>query len=91
MSLSAFGHYFKRVTGRTLTDFINDVRVGYASKLLIATDQPVSEIAYSSGFESLSIFNRRVRQLTGVNPKEYRQNTSPFEHPAQPAAPNRWH
>ena len=72
MSLSAFGHYFKRVTGRTLTDFINDVRVGHASRLLIETDQPVSKIAYASGFESLSNFNHRYRKLTGVNPKEYR-------------------
>ena len=72
MSLSAFGHYFKRVTGRTLTDFINDVRVGHASRLLIETDQPVSKIAYASGFESLSNFNHRFRKLTGVNPKEYR-------------------
>lgn len=72
MSLSAFGHYFKRVTGRTLTDFINDVRVGHASRLLIETDQPVSKIAYASGFESLSNFNHRFRKLTGINPKEYR-------------------
>jgi AraC-like DNA-binding protein len=73
MSLSAFGHYFKRVTGRTLTDFINDVRVGHASRLLIETDQPVSEIAYESGFESLSNFNLRFRKLTGTSPKEYRR------------------
>jgi AraC-like DNA-binding protein/quercetin dioxygenase-like cupin family protein len=73
MSLSAFGHYFKRVTGRTLTDFLNDVRVGHASRLLIETDQPVSEIAYASGFESLSNFNHRFSKLTGLNPKEYRR------------------
>jgi AraC-like DNA-binding protein/quercetin dioxygenase-like cupin family protein len=72
MSLSAFGHYFKRATGRTLTDFINEVRVGHASRLLIETDQSVSEIAYASGFESLSHFNRRFRKLNGLNPKEYR-------------------
>jgi AraC-like DNA-binding protein/quercetin dioxygenase-like cupin family protein len=73
MSLSAFGHYFKRVTGHTLTDFINDVRVGHASRRLIETDQPVSKIAYESGFESLSNFNHRFRKLTGVSPKEYRR------------------
>jgi len=72
MSLSAFGHYFKRVTGRTLTDFMNDVRIGHASRLLIETDQSVSAIAYASGFESLSNFNLRFRKLTGLNPREYR-------------------
>lgn len=72
MSLSAFCHYFKRVTGRTLTDFINEVRIGHASRLLIETDHPVSKIAYASGFESLSNFNLRFRKLTGASPKEYR-------------------
>jgi AraC-like DNA-binding protein len=73
MSLSAFCHYFKRVTGRTLTDFINDIRIGHATKLLIETDNHVSEIAYQIGFESLSHFNNRFRKLTGVCPKEYRR------------------
>jgi len=73
MSLSAFCHYFKRVTGRTLTDFINEVRIGHASRLLIETDQPVSKIAFDSGFESLSNFNQRFRKLTGTSPKEYRK------------------
>ena len=73
MSLSAFCHYFKRVTGRTLSDFINEVRVGHASKLLIDTDQTISEIAYASGYESLSNFNRRFHELTGLSPKEYRR------------------
>lgn len=73
MSLSAFCHYFKRVTGHTLTDFINDVRVGHASRLLIETDQPVSKIAYESGFECLSNFNHRFRKLTGTSPREYRR------------------
>jgi len=73
MSLSAFCHYFKRVTGRTLTDFINEVRIGHASRLLIETDHPVSKIAYASGFESLSNFNLRFRKLTGASPKEYRR------------------
>lgn len=73
MSLSAFCHYFKRVTGRTLTDFINEVRIGHASRLLIETDHPVSKIAYASGFESLSNFNLRFRKLTGSSPKEYRR------------------
>lgn len=73
MSLSAFCHYFKRVTGRTLTDFINEVRIGHASRLLIETGHPVSKIAYASGFESLSNFNLRFRKLTGASPKEYRR------------------
>jgi AraC-like DNA-binding protein len=77
MSMSAFCHYFKRVTGRTLSDFINEVRIGHASKLLIDTEQTVSQIAYASGYESLSNFNRCFHALTGLSPKTYRQHHQP--------------
>lgn len=73
MSLSAFCHYFKRVTGRTLSGLINEIRVGHARKLLIDSDQNIAEIAYASGYESLSNFNRRFHELTGLSPKEYRR------------------
>lgn len=73
MSLSAFCHYFKRVTGRTLSDFIKEVRIGHVRKLLIDTDEGIAQIAYASGFESLSNFNRRFHELTGLSPKEYRR------------------
>ncbi len=73
MSLSAFCHYFKRVTGRPLSDFINEVRVGHARKLLIDTDQTISEVAFASGYASLSNFNRCFRSLTGLSPKLYRR------------------
>ena len=72
MSLSAFCHYFKRVTGRTLSEFINEVRVGHARKLLIDSDRTVAEVAYASGYESLSNFNRCFHSLTGLSPKQYR-------------------
>ncbi len=73
MSLSAFCHYFKRVTGRTLSDFASEVRVGHARKLLIETTEGIAQVAFASGFESLSNFNRCFRGLTGVSPKEFRR------------------
>jgi AraC-like DNA-binding protein len=73
MSLSAFCHYFKRVTGRTLSAFVCEVRIGHARKLLIETDEGIAEIAYASGFESLSNFNRCFRALTQLSPKEFRR------------------
>lgn len=74
MSRSALCHYFKRVTGRTLTDFTVEIRIGHARKLLLETDRSVSEIAYASGFESISNFNRHFHNLTGVSPTGYRRN-----------------
>ena len=76
-SQSALCHYFKRVTGRTLTDFINEIRIGHARKLLIETDQTVAGIAYASGFESLSNFNRHFHELTGTSPTGFRRHYPP--------------
>lgn len=73
MSLSAFSHYFRRVTGRTVSDFVNEVRIGHAHRLLLETDQTIAEVAFASGFESLSHFNRRFRALSGVSPSQFLQ------------------
>jgi AraC-like DNA-binding protein len=73
MSLSAFCHYFKRVTGRTLTEFITEVRIGHARRLLIETNDSIAQIAFASGFESLSNFYRCFQELTGVSPKTFRR------------------
>ena len=84
MSRSALCHYFKRVTGLTLTDFINEIRVGHTRRLLIETDQSVAEIAYASGFESLSNFNRLFHDLTGVSPTEFRRRYPRVRKPGSP-------
>lgn len=73
MSISAFSHYFKRVTGHTLSDFVKEVRIGHARKLLMETDATVAEIAGASGYASLSNFNRQFREVAGVSPKEFRK------------------
>lgn len=76
LSLSALCHYFKKVTGRTLSDFINEVRIGHARKLLIDTDKTIVEIAYLSGYETLSNFNRCFHKLSGMSPSVYRRQHS---------------
>jgi AraC-like DNA-binding protein/quercetin dioxygenase-like cupin family protein len=73
MSASAFSRYFRRLTGRTVSQTVNEVRIGHARRMLIETDRTISEVAYASGFESLSNFNRRFRDISGISPREYRQ------------------
>lgn len=73
MSASAFSRYFRRMTGRTVSEFVNEVRIGHARRMLIETDRTISEVAYASGFESLSNFNRRFRDISGISPREYRR------------------
>jgi transcriptional regulator GlxA family with amidase domain len=72
MSLSGFSHYFRRATGRTVSEVVNEVRVGHANRLLMETQRTVSEVAYACGFGSLSNFNRCFRRITGVSPRQYR-------------------
>ena len=73
MSASAFSRYFKRFTGRTVSDFVNEVRIGDTHRMLIETDRTISEVAFASGYESLSNFNRRFREISGISPREFRQ------------------
>jgi AraC-like DNA-binding protein len=73
-SPSGLSHYFKRTVGCTLSAFVAEVRVGQACRQLILTERPVSEIAFSSGFESLSTFNHWFRKLRGLSPREFRQS-----------------
>lgn len=77
LSRSALSHFFRRTTGRTLTDFINEVRIGHACQLLINTKLNVSEIAFACGFESLSHFNNIFRRSKTLNPTQFRAQRAP--------------
>jgi AraC-like DNA-binding protein len=72
LSESAFCKYFKRASGKTFSDYTNDIRIAHACELLIETDKPISEIALQSGFESLSYFNRVFLAKKKQRPREYR-------------------
>ncbi len=72
---SAFSRFFRRATNRTFVHFLNELRVGHACRLLLDTDQPIATIAYESGFENLSNFNRRFRDLKHLTPREFRAQT----------------
>lgn len=72
LTVPAFCRYFKRVSGLTLTDFVQECRVNHAC-LLLLEDRPVTEISYASGFNNLSHFNKTFRKLMGLSPTEYRQ------------------
>ena len=73
MSPASFSRYFKNHTGRTFIDYVNDVRIGKACRMLLETDRPITEIAFESGFSNLSNFNRRFKGLKQMTPRSYRQ------------------
>ena len=72
LSIPAFSRFFRRKTGRTLVAYLNELRTGLACRELIETDRSISDIAFDSGFNNLSNFNRRFRALKGLNPRDFR-------------------
>jgi len=73
MSKACFSRHFLHCTGVTFSQFLNQVRVSNASRMLHTTQDPVSKIALHTGFSNLSHFNRIFRRLKGVSPTEYRK------------------
>lgn len=74
MSPSAFSRFFKLHTGRNLSEYIIDLRLGYASRQLVDTAKSVSEISFACGFNNLSNFNRIFKKKKGCSPTEFREN-----------------
>ncbi|MCZ7644534.1 MAG: AraC family transcriptional regulator [Planctomycetota bacterium] len=73
LSVPAFSRFFRRSTGKSFTRYVNELRIGHACRMLIETDKSVSEIAFASGFQNLSNFNRRFRELKRAGPREFRR------------------
>lgn len=73
MSKATFERHFKRHTGKTFTQFVTEVRLNFASRQLIETDLPVSEIALASGYNNLSHFNHQFKALHRHAPRAFRR------------------
>ena len=72
MNSTAFCRYFREKTGRSFIEFVNEMRIGYACKLLQEGKQNVSQICFESGFNNLSNFNRCFRRMKSLSPVQYR-------------------
>lgn len=71
LSSEAFCRYFKVRTRKTYTNFLNEVRISNACKMLIGKRKSIQEICFDSGFMNLSHFNRTFKKVTGKTPKGY--------------------
>lgn len=74
MSETAFSHFFKKRTHRSFSDFVNDVRVGNAARLVVESEKSMAEIGYECGFNNLSNFNRIFKKKKGCTPSEFKKN-----------------
>jgi AraC-like DNA-binding protein len=73
MNPQAFSRYFRKITFKRFIDYVNEVRIGKACRLLIDTDKTVAEICFQSGFHNLSNFNRQFHKVKALTPKEFRK------------------
>ena len=74
MNPSSFSRYFKQVTNKTFTAFLNEVRIGFACKLILEQNKMnIAEIGFESGYNNLSNFNKQFKNVTGMTPTEYLQ------------------
>ena len=73
MSQSAFSRFFKLHTGRTLSDYIIDTRLGYATRMLLDTQDSIAKISFNCGYNNLSNFNRLFKRKKGCSPSEFRE------------------
>jgi AraC-like DNA-binding protein len=86
ISERTFSRYFRQKMGKTLPQFVNELRVGRARRLLAESDLAVTQIAAECGFRNLSNFNSQFREIAGVTPMQYRADhafdASVRSHPA---------
>lgn len=72
MTKYSFCRYFKEITRKTYFQFLMEVRIGKACRLLIEEDMNASEAAYSCGYNSISHFNHQFRAIKNMSPLEYK-------------------
>ena len=72
-SPSYFSRFFKKHTGKTFLEFVNEFRINRAKWLLTTTDKQISDLAHEAGFNSRKTFHHVFKEKTGMSPLEYRQ------------------
>lgn len=73
MNQASLCRFFKRATGRTMTTYVNELRVGAAAQLLTETDLSIVDICFKVGFGNYSNFNRQFKRIKGYGPRILRQ------------------
>jgi AraC-like DNA-binding protein len=71
MNPSAFSRYFKRTHKKTFIRFVNEIKVGYACKLLLEQKFTISQVCFEAGFNNISNFNRQFKAIKQVTPSDF--------------------
>ncbi|PXX23993.1 AraC family transcriptional regulator [Arenibacter sp. ARW7G5Y1] len=71
MNPSSFSRYFSNYHKKTFTQFVNEIRIGFACKMLMEYKCNISQVCYESGFNNISNFNRVFKAIKQISPSEY--------------------
>ncbi len=80
MTVPSFCRYFKKITNKTFTQFVNEYRLVHASKLLAEKPLSITEVCFECGFNNFSHFNKSFKTFTGQSPTEYRNELKTLLH-----------
>lgn len=72
-SVSAFCQYFKKSTKKSYVQFLTEIRLAHACKLLMTTSLPITQICFESGFHNWANFSKHFKQQLGLSPRQYRR------------------
>ena len=73
MTTNSFCRFFKKMTNKSFTQFLNEVRIRNASRLLTQKEVAISSVCYAVGYNSITNFNKQFKQIMGATPKKFRE------------------
>ncbi|TXE10143.1 helix-turn-helix domain-containing protein [Seonamhaeicola algicola] len=72
MTTNSFCRFFKKMTNKSFTEFLNEIRIRNAARMLVQENYPISEVCFLVGYKSIPNFNKQFKQIMGQTPKAYR-------------------
>ncbi|MDQ6815686.1 MAG: AraC family transcriptional regulator [Bacteroidota bacterium] len=73
MTTTSFSRYFSTINNKPFSKFLTEIRIKHACKMLTETTDPISDICYDSGFNTLSNFNTQFKEIMSKTPLEYKK------------------
>ena len=71
MTTTSLCRFFKQSTRKSISEFVNEVRIGFSCKLLIDQKLSISDVCFRCGYNNLSYYNRQFKKIIGVSPSKY--------------------
>jgi len=78
MTTNSFCRFFKKMTNKSFTKFLNEVRIRNASRLLTQENTSIAHVSYTVGYNSVNNFNKQFKLIIGMTPKQYRKTITSY-------------